>query len=280
MSTEYRVRLDEAAAFLRPRLASTPRVAVVLGSGLGGLADAVEDPVVIPVAEIPGFGVSTVSGHAGELVLGTMAGLDVLLQNGRVHLYEGFDPAEVVFPVRVMALLGVGTLILTNAAGGIRADLAPGRIMLIKDHINLTGQNPLVGLNLDGIGPRFPDMTRAYDLALGQMAQEAAAEAGVSMQSGVYAALSGPSYETPAEVRMLAILGADAVGMSTVPETLAARHAGMRVLAFSMISNMAAGLGETSLTHDEVLAQGARAGRELAAVILGVCRRLGAEAPA
>jgi len=280
MATEYRNRLDEAAAFLRPRLASSPRVGLVLGSGLAGLADAVEDRLVIPVAEIPGFEVSGVPGHAGELVSGTMADLDIVLLNGRVHLYEGHNPAEVVFPVRVMALLGVELLILTNAAGGIRSDLAPGRIMLIEDHINLTGQNPLVGPNLDGLGLRFPDMTRAYDPALGKIASEAATEAGVPLDVGVYAALSGPSYETPAEVRMLAVLGADAVGMSTVPETLAARHAGLRVLAFSMISNMAAGLGGTPLTHDEVLSQGAQSGRELKAVILGVCRRLGAEAPA
>jgi purine-nucleoside phosphorylase len=266
--------IDATVSFLKPKLPRDLAAAVVLGSGLGSFADRVEEAVCIPYAEIPGFTPSGVAGHDGALVAGKLGGKALVVLRGRVHLYEGLPVSRVVFPVRVLARLGVPVLVLTNAAGGIYRNLGPGDVMLITDHINLTGQNPLTGPNPDALGPRFPDLGAVYDRALGEIASTAALRAGVELSSGVYAAMTGPSYETPAEVRMLAGFGAAAVGMSTVPEAIAACHAGMRVLAFSLIANMAAGITEGPLTHEEVLASCDRAGSKLERILLGVIEKL------
>jgi purine-nucleoside phosphorylase len=265
----------EAAREVERRLGGrTPRVALVLGSGLGPLADEVQSAVRIPYAEIPGFPPSRVAGHAGELVIGTLEGVPVLAQSGRFHLYEGHSPATAGLPVRVFATLGVGTLIVTNAAGGLRETFAAGSLMMITDHINLMARNPLVGPVEEG-EERFPDMSEPYDLGLRAAAREAARDAQVRLEEGVYVALLGPSYETPAEVRMLQRLGADAVGMSTVPEIIVARARGMRCLGFSIITNPAAGLTSQPLAHADVLAATRRVAGDLGRVIRGVLRRLG-----
>jgi purine-nucleoside phosphorylase len=244
---------DEAVRFLKSRWpGSEPGIAVVLGSGLGGFADTLEDGRPVDAAEIPGWPVSTVEGHSGRLVLGRTAGKTVVVMQGRVHFYEGHPIDRVVFPVRVLGRLGVRVLVLTNAAGGIRPGLKPGDLMLITDHINWMGVNPLVGPNDPGFGPRFPDLSAPYDPALIAAAEAGASELNIPVTRGVLAATSGPSYETAAEIRMLGRFGADAVCMSTVPETIAAVHMGMRVLGISCIANAAAGLGPGPLTHDEV----------------------------
>jgi purine-nucleoside phosphorylase len=266
-------RLDEAAALVRSRSQLRPAVGVVLGSGLGAFADALEERSEIPFAEVPHFPASTVAGHGGALVLGRCAGVPVAVMKGRVHFYEGYSLAEVVFPVRVLGRLGVGTLVVTNAAGGINPLFEPGQLMVIEDHINLLG-NPLVGPNDETLGPRFPDMSEAYDKRLCDVAQAACEAVGVPCQRGVYVAMTGPSYETPAEIRMARVLGADAVGMSTVPEVIAARHAGMRVAGLSCITNMAAGVSDHKLDHREVLETGQR----VTAALLQVLARIVAEA--
>jgi purine-nucleoside phosphorylase len=266
---EIRAAADAVARRLGKR---RPGVAIVLGSGLGFLADDVQDAVRIPYAEIPGFPQPGVVGHKGELVAGTLAGVAVLVQSGRFHLYEGHAPATATLPVRVFAQLGVRTLVATNAAGGVRQNLRPPALMLITDHINLTGRNPLVGAALAGEG-RFPDMTEAYDAELRGFAKTAAREQGIALEEGVYCALLGPSYETPAEIRMLQRLGVDAVGMSTVPEVIAARARGVRCVGFSIITNAAAGLG-APLDHAEVLEMGARVAGQLGNLIKGLVRRL------
>ncbi len=246
-------RIDEAAqAALARSKVGPPRVALVLGSGLGAYAERMADAAQLPYAELPHFPRSSVPGHAGRLWLGKVAGVPAAVMQGRVHLYEGWRPDEVAFGVRVLARMGARAVCLTNAAGGIRADLAPGELMRITDHLNLSGQNPLVGLNDDRLGPRFPDLSDAYSPALARALDQAAAAAGVPLKSGVYCQLLGPSYETPAEIRMLRTLGADAVGMSTVPEVIAARHAGLEVAALSCITNRAAGLADKPLSHREV----------------------------
>ena len=246
-------RAEEAAAAIRARCGAPPRIAIVLGSGLGDFADTLPDSVAIPYDMLPHWPRSTVVGHAGRLVVGTIAGRRVAALSGRVHAYEGHDFATVTFAIRVMSRLGVKQVILTNAAGGINTDFAQGVLMLIEDHINLMGGNPLVGPNDERFGPRFPDMTGLYSPRLRALAGEAAAEAGAFLTHGVYAGLLGPSYETPAEIRFLRTAGADAVGMSTVPEAIAARHMGMEVLGISCITNMAAGVLDQPLVHDEVL---------------------------
>jgi len=243
----------EAADYIRAKTAVRPQVGLVLGSGLGVLADAMEDAVTIPYGDIPHFPVSTVEGHAGELLVGTFAGKAALLMKGRFHMYEGYAAETVAFPMRVMKALGIGTLLITNAAGGINADFRPGDLMLISDHINFMFRNPLIGPNDAEFGPRFPDMSEAYSRRLRELARKIGEEAGVKFREGVYAGVLGPSYETPAEIRMLRTLGADAVGMSTVPETIAARHAGIEVLGISCISNMAAGMLDQPLSHEEVM---------------------------
>lgn len=269
----------QAAAAIRAYAALRPKIGLVLGSGLGGLADDVTEGVVIPYGDIPGWPQSTVKGHSGQLVIGLLEGQPVLCQQGRAHFYEGYTMAQITFPVRVMHQLGINTVILTNAAGGLNTAYNPGDIMLINDHINLVGMvghNPLMGPNDDDIGPRFPGMVHTYDAALRRHARTAAEEAGVTLHEGVYVAVSGPFFETPAEVRMLRGLGADAVGMSTVHEVLTARHAGMRVLAFSAITNNAIDQIDVpqETTHTEVLEIGRVIVPRLSALLRGVLRTL------
>ncbi len=267
-------QIAEAASSVARRLGSLePRAAIVLGSGLGFLADEVESAVRIPYAEIPGFPQPGVAGHKGELVAGTLDGVSVLVQSGRFHLYEGHEAQVAALPVRVMATLGVRTLIVTNAAGGVRLTFRPGTLMLIADHINLMFRNPLTGPVLEG-EERFPDMSEPYDAALRALARDAAREAKIPLEEGVYAGLLGPSYETPAEIRMLQRLGADAVGMSTVPEVIAARVRGMRCLGFSTITNLATGISPAALSHQEVLDVGRQVGQALGTIVKGVLRRL------
>ncbi len=249
-----------------------PAVAIVLGSGLGGLADRVAGAVRIPYAEVPGFPPARVEGHRGELVLGSLAGVPVVVQSGRSHLYEGHDAATVALPVRVFAELGAGTLVVTNAAGGVRRSFAPGTLMLIADHLNLTGRSPLVGEVLAG-EPRFPDMTAPYDAGLRALAREGAAALGLRLEEGIYAGLLGPAYETAAEVRWLERIGADAVGMSTVTEVIAARARGLRCLGFSLVTNPAAGLGAKPLSHVEVMETAGRAGGDLVRLVEWVVGR-------
>jgi len=268
-------RAAEAARFIGARSGRlAPRIAVVLGSGLSGVADCVQDAVEVPYGEIPYFVTSTVEGHAGTLILGTCSGVDVALMRGRFHFYEGHSMEDVTLPVRVFAAMGIRSLILTNAAGGVASHLSPGSLMVITDHINMMGENPLRGPNDDRFGPRFPDMTAAYTPAFVEVAHEVARGMKVVLAEGVYMALRGPSYETPAEIRMMRKLGADAVGMSTVPEVIVARHCGIKVLAISCITNVAAGLATTEIKHAEVMEVGARAGRQLAELIVGIIPRL------
>lgn len=245
--------IEKAADVLRQRMPAPPAIGLILGSGLGVLAEEIEEAVRIPYEEIPGFPVSTVEGHAGRLVCGRLEGAAVVAMQGRFHYYEGYSLREVTFPVRVMKALGVRQLIVTNAAGGVNKQFRPGDLMIISDHINLLGTNPLIGPNDPELGPRFPDMTEAYSRRLRQLAKETAARLGVRVHEGVYVANTGPSYETPAEIRMIRTLGGDAVGMSTVPEVIVARHGGMEVLGISCISNMAAGMSDAPLHHDEVV---------------------------
>jgi purine-nucleoside phosphorylase len=266
--------LSPALSALRARIPVTPEVAIVLGSGLGGAADGIGDCVTIDYAELPDMPTSAVAGHAGRFTVGTLAGRRVIAMQGRVHLYEGYNAEQVVFGVRLMLSLGARTLILSNAAGGIRSDLQPGTLMLIEDHINLTGHNCLTGKNDPALGTRFPDMSTAYDIALLEGAVRIAASMQVRVARGVYAGLLGPNYETPAEIRMLRTLGADAVGMSTVLETIAARHMGARVLAISCVTNPAAGLSAHALSHSEVERTAARSREGFARLIEGVLREL------
>ena len=252
---------DETAAYLRSCLHHTPTIGLVLGSGLGPLADQIEAADIIPYGEIPHFPVSTVQGHAGRLVVGKLAGATVCAMQGRFHFYEGYDLQQVTLPVRVMKRLGIETLILTNAAGGVNPNFAVGDIMVMEDHLNLvgmTGSNPLMGPNLEEFGTRFPPLNRAYTRRLRQLTASVAAEQGMQLQRGVYAWLSGPNFETPAEIRMLRTLGADAVGMSTVPEAIVAHHAGMEVLALSTITNVCIDQldADSEPTHEEVNAAG------------------------
>ena len=237
---------------MRERANVEPKVALILGSGLGPFADEIQEPVHIPYNEIPHFPTSTVSGHKGRLVLGTIDGLPVVAMQGRFHIYEGYEGEQVVFPVRVLAALGIRTLVVTNAAGAVNRDFQPADLMLITDHINLMGRNPLVGPNDERLGLRFTDLTNAYAPELREMLLEVAAAEDIPMQRGVYLAVSGPTYETPAEIRMYRALGADACGMSTVPEVIAANHAGVPVLGISCITNMGAGITSETLDHSEV----------------------------
>jgi purine-nucleoside phosphorylase len=266
--------IERATQAVRARLGpTTPRAAIVLGSGLGHLADEVQHATRIPYRDIPGFPEPGVAGHRGELVAGTLEGVPVLVQSGRFHLYEGHSADVAALPVRVFARLGIGTLVVTNAAGGIRPTFQPGVLMLIADHVNLMFRNPLVGPVLDG-EERFPDMSAPYDPELRALARAVAREAGIVLDEGVYVGLLGPSYETPAEIRMLQRLGADAVGMSTVPEVIAARARSMRCLGFSTITNLAAGISPTKLSHREVLEVGQQVGAALGTIVKGVVARL------
>jgi purine-nucleoside phosphorylase len=246
-------QIQETAQAIRKRAAGhQPKVGIILGSGLGDFAEGLAKKVVIPYAELPHFPHSSVPGHAGRLVLGEVGGEPIVAMQGRVHAYEGYTPNQVAFPARVLCALGIHTLVVTNAAGGVNVAFKPGDLMVITDHLNLSGYNPLVGPNDDRMGPRFPDMTTAYPTALQAQLLNSAQNVGVELKQGVYAVLAGPSYETPAEIRMLRIIGADAVGMSTVPEVIAARHMGVQVAGISCITNLAAGIGNKPLSHEEV----------------------------
>jgi purine-nucleoside phosphorylase len=257
-STSLYERAEHATRVIRSRISVEPRIAVVLGSGLGSFADDFEEAVGIPYEEIPGFVRSTAQGHAGRLVIGKVDTVPVLAMQGRVHYYEGYSLEEVTFPVRTFGLLGVKTLILTNAAGGINVQLTQGALMVISDHLNLMGVNPLRGPNDERFGPRFPDMSAVYSPELQELMVDEAKSIGVEVRRGIYGALSGPSYETPAEIHLLRGLGADAVGMSTVPEAIVARHMGLEVLGISCITNMAAGISDEPINHEEVMATGDR----------------------
>ena len=265
--------VSAAVAAVRAKTDIVPEIAMILGSGLGCLADEIKDPITIAFGDIPGFATSTVHGHAGELVIGTLEGHKVCIMRGRVHFYEGITIQQVVFPVRVMHALGAQTLVVTNACGGIRPDLSVGDLMLINDHINFMGRNPLIGPNCEELGPRFPAMSHAYDEELRQIAKKTASSLGFEVKEGVYWVMSGPSFETPAEVRMIGILGGDAVGMSTVPEVIAAVHCGMRVLGISCITNVLH-QGPSNDTHEDVLKAAAEARPRFVSLVRGVVKEL------
>jgi purine-nucleoside phosphorylase len=246
-------KLGKAAEYIRSKKLAKPKIGIVLGSGLGVFVDQIENKVIIPYSEIPYFKKTTVEGHEGRLILGTIKGVEVAALQGRVHAYEGLPMDEVVFPVRTLGILGIKTLILTNAAGGINLDYKPGDLILIKDHLNFIGKNPLVGPNLSDFGPRFPDMTEAYNPELRSIMKKISEEKlGRTMQEGVYAAVLGPTYETPAEIKMFRILGADMVGMSTAPESIAANHFGIKVCGVTCITNMGAGIVNQKLKHEDI----------------------------
>lgn len=266
--------IQEAADYIASHMSAKPQVGLILGSGLGVLADLIENAISIRYEDIPHFPVSTVEGHAGELVIGQVKGKDVLMMKGRFHLYEGYSPTVVTFPIRVMKKLGIQTLIVTNAAGGINISYEPGDLVVLSDHINMTGGNPLIGPNDAALGVRFPDMSEAYSRRLRALAQQVAEEQQIVLREGVYAGLLGPTYETPAEIRMLRVLGADVVGMSTVSEVIAARHAGIEVLGFSCVSNMAAGILDQPLSHEEVMETTEKVKAKFLDLVLGVIARL------
>jgi len=272
-------RAEEAAAVLRPAAALAPKVAVVLGSGLNELADRLTDHTVVPYDQIPYFPKTTVVGHEGKVLFGKLGGVAVVMFQGRFHYYEGHDLETATFPIRVLQKLGVPTLILTAATGGIRADLRAGTLVVLTDHLNLIGANPLRGLNDPRLGTRFPDMTEVYSKRLRTIAKEEAKRLGLEVVPGVYACMPGPSYETPAEIKMLRTLGADVVGMSTVPEAIVARHAGIEVLALALVSNAAAGVVGTPISHEEVLEAGRRAAPTLARLIERTAARLATPEP-
>ncbi|MEA3356652.1 MAG: purine-nucleoside phosphorylase [Candidatus Bipolaricaulota bacterium] len=267
--------LEAAASVLRKRLPGTPAVTIVLGSGLSAAVGGLGPGDRIPWTEIPGLPRPTVAGHAGEFWVGEIDGKVVLLQRGRVHYYEGYSLEEIVFPIRLFALVGVKVLILTNASGAINPDFSAGDLVLLRDHINMLGENPLRGKNLGRIGPRFPDMSAAYSPRLRKVALAAAEKEGIGLRGGVYLATLGPSYETPAEIRAFRTLGADLVGMSTVPEVIAARHAGMEVLGISCATNLAAGVNPNArLSHEEVIATTQRVGKKMRRLLVGIIGRL------
>lgn len=267
--------IDQVAMQIKSKIGKyNPKIGLILGSGLGGMAEAIKDPIVIPYEEIEGFPHSTVAGHAGQLVVGKLNGVDVLCMQGRVHFYEGHSPAILALVVRSYARLGIETMILTNAAGSLNIDMGPGSLMCISDHINLSGCNPLIGPNDEKVGPRFPDMSEAYDANLRKKLFVAAEQEGVIINTGVYVMTSGPNFETPAEVRMFKMLGGDAVGMSTVPETMVAVHAGMKVLGVSVITNLGAGLTADKMTHEETITQANEAGKKLQKVLTRLVKEI------
>ncbi|HEV2488088.1 MAG TPA: purine-nucleoside phosphorylase [Terracidiphilus sp.] len=283
----YYEQVTEAAEFLRGRLGwLSPRVGIVLGSGLGAVADAVAKPVFVPYGEIPHFPQSTVEGHSGRIVAGLLGGVPVVVMQGRVHSYEGYTPQQVTFPMRVLGTLGVRAVVLTNAAGGIQQGYYVGQLLALADHINQMGWNPLTGPNeprfamRKGAGLRFFDMTEAYSIRLRVLAKEAAAEEGFALDEGVYLATPGPSFETPAEIRAFRALGATLVGMSTVPETIVARHMGIKVLGISCVTNLAAGLGVTPLSHEEVAETGRQVERRLAGLLERLAPKIAASVEA
>lgn len=270
-------QIDQVVTFLQTRTKYHPRVGIILGSGLSALAEAVNNPNIIPFGELPHWQVSTVQGHVGRLVIGELEGQIVFVMQGRIHFYEGYSMAQVTLPVRVMHRLGIEIMIVTNAAGGVNPTFSPGDVMLITDHLNLigmAGMSPLYGPNLDELGPRFPDMSQAYDRKLNDLSRLVAAEEVLILREGVYAGLCGPSFETPADLRFLRTIGADAVGMSTVPEVTVARHGGLRVLGFSGISNKANLDGSTITTHEEVLEAGKIIAPKIETLIRGILHLL------
>jgi len=267
-------RAERAAKFVLARTRLRPRIGIVLGSGLGAFAEELSDATRIDYARIPGFPASTVEGHAGRMVIGATGGVPVAVLAGRLHFYEGYSMDEVTFPVRVLGRMRIRTLILTNAAGGISADYRRGGLVVIRDHINLQGTNPLIGHNEERFGLRFPDMTRAYSERLRRIALEEGARQGMQLVEGVYAAVTGPSFETPAEIRALRTLGADLVGMSTVPEVIVARQMGIEVLGISCVTNLAAGILDQPITHEEVLETGERVRAQFTALLRGIVPRI------
>ncbi len=269
----YQKRIDEAAEAVRVACGDA-EIGIILGSGLGEYVEALEGAKILPYAKIPGFPTSTVAGHAGEWHAGTLHGKRIAMMRGRFHYYEGYTTQDITLPVRVMQALGVRTLIVTNAAGGVNTGYVPGDLMVISDCINMTGANPLFGPNLDAFGPRFPDMSKAFTPELRAIAHQCAEAAGLTLREGVYAQMTGPCYETPAEIRMLRILGADAVGMSTVPEVIVARHGGLQILGISCITNMAAGILDQPLNHAEVMETGERVKSTFRALLDDVVARL------
>ncbi len=270
-------QIDQAADAVRARTSHRPRIGIILGSGLNSLADSVQKADTIPFGDLPNWPVSTVHGHTGRLVIGELESQPVMVMQGRVHFYEGYSISQVTLPARVMVRMGLEMMIVTNAAGGVNPDFVPGDVMLITDNLNLmgmTGANPLMGPNIDELGPRFPDMSQAYDLKLMALARKAASESKITLREGVYCGLSGPSFEGPADLRFLRMAGTDAVGMSTVPEVIVARHGGMRVLGFSGISNKANLDGSTVTTHEEVIEAGTVITPKIEKIIRGVLRSL------
>jgi purine-nucleoside phosphorylase len=269
--------MDRIADEIRSRITIQPEISMILGSGLGMLSESIEDPVIVPYHDLPGWPISTVEGHAGELVIGNLEGKNVLVMNGRIHFYEGYEMSQVTLPIRVMQRLGIKILLVTNAAGGVNQDFVPGNPMLITDHLNLLGMagvNPLRGPNLDEFGTRFPDMSQAYDKDLGDVARKVAKEIGITLYEGIYVCLAGPTFETPADLRFLATAGVDAVGMSTVPEVIVANHGGQRVLGISGITNSSNLYGEAETTHEEVIETGKILAPKMMDLIRGVLRAL------
>jgi purine-nucleoside phosphorylase len=276
-SDDLFLRAESAARFLLAQTSLRPTIGLILGSGLGAFADSLSDATRVPYALIPAFPRSTAIGHAGQMVIGKAGEVAVAAMQGRVHLYEGYSAHEVAFPIRVFGRMGVRAVILTNAAGGINLKYQQGALVLIRDHINLQGQNPLTGPNSDRFGVRFPDMTHAYTKAYGKAAQEEAKKLGIALEDGVYAGLLGPSYETPAEIRYLRTIGADLVGMSTIAEVIAARHMGIKVLAISCVTNMAAGILDQVLSHQEVMETGEKVRGQFEALLRAVLPRIAAD---
>ena len=273
-------RAEEAAQFVLARTTARPRIAVVLGSGLGGFADEVRDATAIRYEDIPHFPKSTAIGHAGRLVIGNVDGIPLAVMQGRVHLYEGYSAQQVAFPIGVLARMGIGAVVLTNAAGGISGEYGKGALVVLRDHINLLGQNPLTGANDDRLGLRHPDMTDAYNAQFRRFALDEAQQLGGDVYEGVYAAVAGPSFETPAEIRFLRAIGADLVGMSTVPEVITARHLGLEVLAISCVTNMAAGMTGEKITAEEVMETGERVREKFLALLRAVLPKIAGQAPA
>jgi len=278
MKTKYTIEdMDRIADEIRGRISVQPAIGLILGSGLGPLSESIQDPTIIPYHELPGWPLSTVEGHAGELVIGKLEGKDVLVMNGRIHYYEGYEMSQVTLPIRVMQRLGIEIVVVTNAAGGINQDFNPGNPMLITDHLNLLGMagpNPLRGPNLEEFGTRFPDMSQAYDRKLIETARKVAKELEITLYEGVYICLAGPTFETPADLRFLLNAGADAVGMSTVPEVIVANHGGQRVLGISGITNQSSLYGEAETTHEEVIETGKLLAPKMMKLIRGILRAL------
>ncbi len=271
---DYKKTVETVAAFLKEQLVETPKIGIILGSGLSGIADELENKKVFNYSDIPEFPLSTAPGHKGELVFGKLGKNDIVLMNGRFHYYEGYDMKTVTFPVRVMQMMGVEYLFITNAAGGLNPDFEIGVPMLIKDHINMTGDNPLIGQNIDDWGPRFPDMSDAYQTELRKLVLETAREIGESLYEGIYVAVSGPNFETPAELKMFRHMGGDAIGMSSVPEAICAAHGGIKVVGLSAITDKAVGDDLQPLTAEEVIEVARKTGIKISALIKAVCEKL------